>query len=140
MSELWMTAVLGFSGVAFAIGGMHGGRVLRRYLLPLGLALALLLNAFPLWRVATYAVALSFALHLGYGDKASWWKKALVFALYAIPSLVFGLTIWQVFSPVIMLLIMFISQTKTFADDFKWKLVEFNIGVLIACTLLGAIK
>lgn len=140
MSELWMTAVLGFSGVAFAIGGMKGGRVLRRYLLPLGLALSLLLNSFPVWKVACYALALSFALHLGYGDRASWWKKALVFALYALPSLVFGLTLWQVASPLIMLLIMFLSQTKTFANDFKWKLCEFNIGVLIACTLLGAIK
>jgi hypothetical protein len=139
MSELWIIGLLAFSGIAFALGGMKNGRLLRRYILPIGLATALLLNHFSPIKVGLYALLLSISLHFGYGENTPYWRKFVVFACYGLGSLVFGFTVWLILTPVICLAL-FIASNFKLAKDFQWKIVEFIYGTLIAITLLGAIK
>ena len=139
--ELVQIAALTSGGVCFSLGGMRGGRFVRRYALPLALSgCAWLLTGFWSWRLVAFALALSFALHLGYGERTPYWRKFLVFCLYAASTLFFGFTIWQIITPVIMMLLFIASNAMKFATEFRWKVVEFIWGVLIAATLIGAIK
>jgi len=132
--------ILSCGGICFALGGMAGGRIIRRYVLPLGLGIGAFFLDQDLWRCIAFALTLSFSLHLGYGENSSYFKKIMVFTLYVASTLFFGFTIWQIFTPYLIFMLFVLSNSVKFAKQFKWKVCEFLMGVLIAVTLIGAIK
>ena len=140
MKEWLQLGALVSGSVCFAIGGMHGGRIVRRYILPLLLAgFAYLLEA-TMWKCISSGLVLMVSLHLGYGEKVPWWRKALVWLLYSASTLFFGFTVWQVISPIAMACLFILSNFKGTSSSFFWKGVEFFWGALIAVTMLGAIN
>ena len=99
MSEMWMIYTMVVSSALFAIGGT-GYKWARRYTLPVAIGLPMTLVA-PLWAVLAYIVTLSGALCMGYGERASWWYRFLVFCGYSLPCLWFGWSWWIVLTPLL---------------------------------------
>jgi hypothetical protein len=140
MSEWMMIASIAFGTILFPAGGTHipgigGQKWLRRYLMPVLLGGIALLSGFPAWTVACYTIGLIVALTLGYGETKPYWYKFLVFCGYSAPSLFLGLTIWQAITPVVLLLLFWLSNRPGIAKDVPWKVWEASAGFLIGVTL-----
>jgi hypothetical protein len=145
MNELMMILVLALSSALFAIGGTHiegigGQKWVRRFLLPILLALGCVLSGVSWWQASIYAVLLCVALIQGYGEKASYFKKFIIFCAYSGCSAVIGLSWWLVITPVLLLLLFIGSNWKPMASSIFWKAWEMLGGTLIAISLIAAIN
>lgn len=145
MSEWLMILVMAFSGALFAAGGTHikgigGQKWIRRFGIPV--FLFVITRALDVYLFGSIAMALTLciALHMGYGERTPYWRKALVFAGYGLPFLFIGWSWWIVIMPIVCLVMFRLSNWKPMATTFYWKCVEFLYGTLIAVTLIGAIK
>jgi len=142
MSE-WLMILSTLIGVgAFAAGGTdlngRGFKWIRRFLMPACLAGIALLYA-PWWACLGYAVTLSAFLHMGYGDRCSWLKRAFIFTGYGFSALWFGWTWWAVVTPVLLLIAFWLSNFKPTANTMFWKAWEMLAGFLIAVTFINAV-
>lgn len=144
MNNEWiMIAVTLWSTGLFAAGGTDingkGHKWLRRFILPAGLGAIAILYA-PWWACLAYSVTLSAFLHLGYGSRCSWLKRAFIFAGYGLSTLWLGWTWWVVITPVLCLLAFWLSNFKPTAGTFYWKAVEAMYGFMIAVTFINALQ
>jgi hypothetical protein len=146
MSELLMIIIMSVSGALFALGGTEipyfktGFKWLRRFVLPLFLALGCVLSGVSWWQASIYALLLCASLHMGYGERASYLKKFLIFVSYSGVSAVIGLSWWLVITPVVLILLFAASNWKPMASSIFWKAAEFVMGTLIAISLIAAIN
>jgi hypothetical protein len=138
MNEFIQIAVLSISLALFALGGT-GFKWMRRYVLPIAFGI---LGAFlaSWWQGLGYAVTLCAFLCMGYGEKASWWYRALIFTGYGASSLWFGWSYWLIVTPVVCLGLFWLSNFKPTASSFGWKCVEAAYGFLIAASYISALS
>jgi hypothetical protein len=149
----WLTIlIMALSGVLFAAGGTHIGKIggqkwLRRVLLPVSLGIATYYASLKdtekgklkPWQLASFLVLLIF-LHMGYGERTPYWKKFLIFTGYSAASLFIGFSWWVVITPVVLFLIFLGSNWKPLATTIFWKSWEFMAGVLIALCYISALS
>jgi hypothetical protein len=126
-------------GGLFALGGTKG-KYWRRFVLPLFLALGCVLSHITWWQASIYAILLCVALIQGYGEKASYFKKFIIFCAYSGCSAVIGLSWWLLIAPVVLILSFAASNWKPLASTFFWKAAEFLMGTLIAISLIAAVN
>lgn len=138
MNEWVIIALLTISGALFAIGGT-GLKWSRRYILPVVIG-ALIAHSVPLWANLGYVLTLSAVLHLGYGERAKWWYRLLIFCGYSLPCLFFGWSWWIVLTPILCYLWFVLSNFKPTERMFPWKIVEFIYGFLISVSLITTIN
>jgi len=134
MTEWLAILAMGGGAVLFAIGGT-GWKPARRFLLPILLGFIVSISGFLWWQAIIYAFGLCIALHLGYGERTPYWLKALVFFGYSVPSLVLGLTIWQIITPAVLFILFVLSNRRLTAKEVPWKTWEAFAGFLIGLTL-----
>ena len=131
--ELLIAGYLAASGFLFALGGtIH--KSYRRYGIPAMTLCYALYAGQPIFISAVSAVLLHIALRLGYGEDKTYLYRAGVAIAYVMPTFLFGFTLWQIITPVIFLVMFYLSNHQATEADFKWKIVEFATGVTIAIT------
>jgi len=136
--EWWMIAVMTLSGAMFAIGGT-GPKYVRRFILPVLLGVIALLNHQIWWACLGYASTQILTLCLPYGSKTPYWLKAVTFITYALPSLFFGFSYWQIITPVVCIGIFFLSNQKWSSNTFVWKICEFIMGLMVGLCFVGTV-
>jgi hypothetical protein len=145
--ELWMVGIPAVGWLLFALGGtkisdsMGGKKWLRRFVLTFILGVCVFFAGFQWWQgLAVFAISCLF-FHLGYGDKAKWPMKCLIFSGYGLISAPIGLSWWNLITAVGCVLMMLFSNIPGLSKTFVWKIVEgfFGavIGVQIAFLLSG---
>lgn len=134
MTEWLMIAAMGASGILGAIGGT-GFKWARRYILPISLGIIAWKAGFKLWRCILLAVGLSVAFCLPYGESTVWAIKVAVAASYALPTLILGVSAWQLITPAMFLLLFWLSNTPATAAMFPWKICEFLIFWTVGTTV-----
>jgi hypothetical protein len=139
MNEWLMILGMALGGVLFAAGGT-GFKWARRFLLPIALGTVALWAGIDIWRCVSMALGLILSLHLGYGQSLPYWRKALTAVSFVLPTMFIGFSLWQVFTPVSFLAMFWLSNSKYFGRLFPWKIVEFNTGVMIGCTVVQLIS
>jgi hypothetical protein len=128
------------SGVGlFALGGFRW-KWMRRFLFPGILGLMAFLSGFPVLLCVGYAVAQAITLCLPYGERTPYALKAVVFASYALPSLLFGFTIWQIFLALGCFGLFVLSNWDKSAKSFPWKICEAGMGGLLGATIAALIS
>lgn len=137
MNEWLMILSMAWSTTLFAVGGTKG-KYWRRFVLPIGLAGMALLNHH-WWVCLAYAVILSAFLHLGYGDRCSWLKRAFIFTGYGCAALVFALTWWALIVPLVCLGLFKASNSRLTEKSFPWKVCEAGMGFLIGAAYCSAV-
>ena len=137
LNEPRIMAILAVGSICFMLGGWKWKWV-RRFLMPFlfGVLLWGCANALT---VVLSCVVLAGVLCLGYGESKSMVYRSLVFCAYVIPSLFFGFTVWQIITPLMCIALWRVSNDLVLADQFVWKVCEFFMGTLIACTFVGAV-
>lgn len=130
MQEWLMIAAMGTGSISFAIGGT-GFKFVRRFIMPIVLAIICFYAQFDVWRCAAFAVSASIVLHLGYGEKTPYWQKFFVFCGYAACTLFLGLSVWQIVTPFFIFGIFTLSNWEKTAEVFPWKICEFLMGSMI---------
>lgn len=142
--ELWHIAIMGLSGILFAVGGswitdkIPGQKWVRRILLPV--ALAAILN-FALdvetWRCIAFLVSSFGALSLGYGDDHPFWSwkklkaypKWFTALMTPLPILFIGWHPVIAIYPVFFMLVLAGAYRDAFKDRaLPWKVFEFMAG------------
>lgn len=132
--------------VLFALGGADqwkfGSHYWRRGGIPLLTALFALFYVGFSWLGVAACFALFGGLTLGYGSSKPYWYKFLVGCAWALPSMVFGFTAWQLVLPAVWISLFALSNSSVFfiRNMFVWKAVEFAAGLFIALTFVGALK
>ena len=140
-SEWIIMAGVTLSTAMFAIGGT-GYKWIRRYILPLTLALAALSLGAIWWKVIIVTCCLSGALHLGYGDSLPhafrWVLRALIISAYFAPFLLYSLLLGGIMTltGTILLTFMFWTSIKGW---LTWKLWELTTGFMIGLALIMAV-
>lgn len=141
MNPEWlMIACIVTGTAAFAVGGT-GYRFVRFAVMPLILGLICYASHIVWWRDLLMAISLGGMLTLGYGEKAPYWRKALVFSGYSVATFWIGFTWWQLISPPLILLVFFLSNWKPTSKIFVWKICECIMGFLIGticASIIGA--
>lgn len=134
--ELYLVFIPAFAGLLFALGGtqisntIKGQKWIRRFVLPFGLLLPCVLMEFSWWQAWLVSLIACFVLHLGYGDKATWVKRAVIFAGYGLISIPIGLSWWNLIT-FLGCLFLFVA-TRVFAQKIVvHKVFELMCGVLI---------
>jgi hypothetical protein len=147
--ELYMVFLAPICALLFALGGtqisttIKGQKWLRRFVLPaiLGLAVGF---AITWWQGLLVGCLACASLHQGYGDRASWLKRTLIFLSYGLISLPIGWSLWNIFTPIIAMSLFVLCNLKVdirdydpshihlkFGDVFVWKFFELSMGFLI---------
>jgi hypothetical protein len=139
MNEWLMILTMTLCSALFAIGGTKG-KFWRRYGIPLLLGGIALYCHEPWYNALGLALTLIVALSLGYGTNSPYWKKAITFSLYGLSFLWIGWSWWIILTPILCLLIFWLSNQKPTAHPFFWKACEFLYGTFLAITFLDAIK
>lgn len=142
MNEWLMILCMIWAGGLFSAGGtdipgIGGQKWLRRYLLPAGLAVLAFFIGLSWWKCLLYFFV-SMTLSAGYGERTPMWQKTLVFASYAMPSLLIGFSWWVVITPATLAILFAASNWKPMASTVFWKSWEFLAGVFIALCYIGA--
>ena len=136
--EFLMIACMGAGVVLFPLGGT-GFKWARRFVLPMVLGLLAWANGFPVWACAVFIVGQAFTLCLPYGERTPYWLKAFVFASYAMPSMCFGFTVWQIFLAAGCFGLFVLSNWDKTASSFRWKVCEGAYGFLLGATIAALI-
>lgn len=145
--ELWMVFLPGISAILFALGGTQisdtilGQKWLRRYVLPaiLGLS-AYFAGIGPGWAIAVTLIS-AICFIQGYGERASWAKRTLIFIGYGCISLPIGMSWWNLICTVGCIVLFVLSNWNLTSKTFVWKTCEsilgFLVGMQIAFLLAG---
>lgn len=136
--ELVMIAFMALSGILFALGGTTN-KLWRRLGVPASVYGYLLYSGINPIISLVIGILLVVAMSLGYGETKPYWYKFLVACSYVAPSLLIGFTPWQIIVPVMFTTMFYLSNNKITEKYFKWKIVEFLIGVLIAVNYISLI-
>ena len=136
--ELIQIAYMALGGILFALGGTTD-KVWRRYFLPVVTLLYLTVNQVAFWKAVVSAILLGLVLSLGYGKKKPWGYRILVALSYSLPSMIIGLSLWQIILPVCFIVLFKASNTAKIQNEFTWKTVEFITGVLLSISFIGAL-
>lgn len=139
ITEIYMTLIMAVGGLGFAIGG-SGYKWVRRYLMPVVIAVLCYLAGVGYERCLGYGLTYIGVLHLGYGESLPYWRKTLTAIAYVTPTFFLGFTFWQVLAPVIFIVMFWLSNQKATAEMFQWKIVEFLTGTyyaVVAAYLIG---
>ena len=136
--EIVSIICMGSGVILFALGGT-GFKWARRFLLPAVLSGMALLSGFAWQACLGYAFAQSVTLSLPYGERTPYWLKAVVFASYALPSLFFGFTIWQIFLAIGCFGLFVLSNLDKTAKSFPWKIAESAYGFLLGAVISALI-
>lgn len=145
INEWLMILIMAVCGAAFAAGGTHidgigGQKWIRRFGIPLFLfGMSRLIGVY-IWGAVGMSVLLCVALHMGYGERAPYWKKALIFAGYGLPFLFVGWSWWIIIMPVVCLTMFRLSNWRPLSKAFFWKSVELLYGVMIGITFIDAVS
>ena len=144
MQELISIVMMGLGVVLWALGG-YRWKGYRRIVLPISLFICLYLYPLSLWQSFVSSLLLFIATTLPYGDRTPWFKfkrgSKLTTALsYSLPSLVIGLTWWQVITPVVFLTAFLFSNLHSTEKDFTWKVCEGLTGLIIMITIISALQ
>ena len=126
------------SPLLFSLGGFRW-KWLRRYILPLLLGICLIIGSIPLIKAAGCVILLGVALCLPYGERTPYWAKLGVFCLYGLPSLIVGFSWWVVISPIVMLGLFKISNTKWGQNIVYHRIFEAVSGLFIGITYASII-
>jgi len=137
-AEIISIICMGSGVILFALGGT-GFKWARRFLLPAILAGMALLSGFAWWACLGYAVAQAVTLCLPYGERTPYPVKGLVFASYALPSLFFGFTAWQIILGAGCFGFFIMSNWDKTARSFPWKICEAGMGFLLGATISALI-
>ena len=132
--EILMIAAMTSGGLLGSLGGTIW-KPIRRFFLPLVLGVIAFLAGFAWWKCLIYTLLTVGAFSLGYGEKRPYWYKFIVGIAFVFPTLIFGLTIWQIITPLIWVLFFKLSNTKWLSDEFVWKVVEFVSFCFVGVTL-----
>jgi len=125
-------------GACFAIGGT-GPKWVRRYVMPVLLAAIAVFAGDKPWQALCMALCLVVSLSMGYGERTPFWRKVLVFCSYFASTMWLGFTPWQVFGPIFITIIFYLSNTAATSKMFFWKSCEFIMGSLIGITVAALI-
>jgi len=135
--ELWMVIVPAIGWLLFALGGteiskdIKGQKWIRRFVLPVIFGLCVWLAGCAIWKSVSVAAISCVAFHFGYGDKASWLKRLMIFAGYGLISVCVGLSWWNLITALLCPVLMAMSRWKPTAHTFVWKIVEGAFGAVI---------
>lgn len=139
MNKEWLMIVaMGSGGILGAIGGT-GFKPARRFILPTVLAALALLAGVIWWKCLILCLGLMIAFCLPYGSRTPYWGKFLVGCTFILPTAALGFSWWQVFTPVIFILMFILSNWKPTASIFFWKAVEFITFALVGVTVSSLI-
>ena len=140
MTEIVQVLAVVWCGITYWLGGQQlpyfnrGFKAIRRFILPIGLFVFLLILGSVWWKSAIACVLLSGALHMGYGT--SLLRYAVAGLLMALPSLILG---WH-----LVILLPILSHTlfgywSLRDNNFRWALVGLlqGISVGLAYTVRG---
>ena len=136
------------STLLFMLGG-KSWKPWRRYILPLLLGIACLINGVVWWRALSYTLMLGVGTSLPYGDSLKvvvyepliWLLRLLVFSTLYLPVLVLSCLSWvlALVLSIITFLLFFLSNTKCCERYVPHKVWEawcgFSIGLYLAVTL-----
>jgi len=141
MNEWLMILMMMCGGTLFAAGGtdipkIGGQKWLRRFVLPSVIGLLAFLSHIVWWKCLILTTGLMVAFHLPYGERSSYFIKMLTAISFILPTLILGLSIWQIITPLNFLLMFYCSNNKYLSRFFPWKVVEFSVGVCIAITVV----
>lgn len=134
-----MIASMTISGLFGSLGGTVW-KPLKRFFLPSILGLIAFLTGFLWWKAIIYALLTIGAFCLPYGEKRPYWFKFLVGCAFVVPTLIFGLTIWQIITPIVWIVFFRLSNAKILGNEFVWKICEFVSFSLIGITLAALIS
>lgn len=148
--ELLSIIMLGLGATLWPLGGFRW-KGFRRFILPLAILGCLAAYGISFIQSLIAAILLCAATHLPYGDSTPWFKpgvvdgkfrgsKLLTALSYSVPSLVIGITWWQIITPCVFLVTFTLSNLHATSKDFTWKLCEGLTGVTIICTLIASLQ
>jgi hypothetical protein len=145
--ELWMVFLPAISAMLFALGGTQisatipGKKWIRRFVLPIILGICVYFAGFGLIRAIVTTLISSIAFIQGYGERASWAKRVLIFSSYGMISLAFGVSWWNLICVGGCIVLFLLSNWKLTAKTFAWKVCEssmgFFVGMQVAFLLSG---
>lgn len=132
MTELYQSLAVIWCSVTYWLGGFEipwtkrGYKVIRRYIMPAGLCVFLILLGALWWKAFFSCVLLSGATHVGYQNK--WWKFALVGFLFSVPALILSWPTfnWMAFFPFTYHLAYGIISLRF--NRFSWSFVALLTG------------
>ena len=108
----------------------------RRYILPLWFFLCGILLKAPLLPLLGAVVLSAASYTLPYGKDTPYWLKLAYAFLWTAPTLLLGLSLWQIIIPVVFVAIFWLSNQKWTQNAFSWVICEIitgtGIGVLWA--------
>ena len=139
MKEFLYIGMMTAGVLLFALGGT-GFKWARRFVFPGVMAVLLYFHGgvFPLM-ILSSCLLLAFILCMGYGESKTWLYRGLVFASYALPSLLIGWSYWAGILVVGTIGMFALSNFKPTEISFPWKLVEGGYGFLISASFIGAL-
>jgi len=143
--ELWIVLVPAFSWLLFALGGtqisdtIEGKKWLRRFVLPFLWGVCVFFAGFSWYQAVAVAGLGCLMLHQGYGSKAKWWKKLLIFLGYGLISAPIGLSLWNPITFIACAAMFLLSNTPLTSATMVWKIVEGAFGALIGITISFAL-
>ena len=142
MNGEWYIILAGVSGAFFFVAGgteipalKKGLKWLRREILPLIWGLLAFSAGFEVWRCLAFAVCQDAAFRLPYGDRTPTWLKLIVFLALPLPSLWFGLNVWQAISGVLCFLIWALSNFKPTSKAMDWATSCLLMGATLGVTI-----
>lgn len=148
--ELYIIACAVSGCFLFALGGTEiplfgkGFKWLRREVLPLIWGILAFMAGIELWRCLVFAVCQDGVFRLPYGDRTPTWLKLVVFLTYPLPSLLFGLTIWQAYVGAICFLMFVLSNWKPTEKIFSWVIscliMGFLLGIMVGQILSNTLR
>lgn len=135
--ELWIVGIPALGWALFGLGGtkisdtIEGNKLWRRLGLSLVIGLGIFFSGFSWWQAVGAAGLAAAVLIQGYGDKASWIKRAAIFAGYGLISVWIGISWWNLITAAGCLVLMVLSNLSGFSKTFVWKICEGFFGLLI---------
>lgn len=143
--EIISIVMMGLGAILWPLGGFRW-KGFRRIVLPIVSCVCLYLYPLSAWQSLASSLLLFIATTLPYGDRTPWiipnkhGSKLITALAYILPSLVIGLTWWQMITPVAFLTTFLLSNFRSTEKDFSWKLVEGLIGFCVTATLIASLQ
>jgi len=141
MQEFVSALTVLWCSITYWLGGQEipgldrGYKWIRRFGLPAGLCLGLIILGATWWKVLIACVLLSAALHVGYQAKV--WKYTFSAALMAAPSLILGFH-WTIVLPITYHTAYGVISLRD--NKFRWAYVGLLMGVGIGIAYTCAIN
>ena len=141
MREFISALAILWAAVFYWLGGQalpyfnRGFKWLRRFVLPLGLAIFLITLGAPWWKSLLSCAGLCAALHIGYGT--SLFRYLLAGCVIALPSAILGLHWTIILPPIFHTLFGYLSLKD---NRFGWNAVAILMGTAIGITYITTIN